>query len=236
MPNAHRLRRVERRAGSWYGPAVPTSKPIAHAENRELQSKYDLTGRFYDILDYPWERKYRRWRPELLADLEGRVLEAGVGTGRNLAHYPSHVQVTGIDLSPRMLRGAKRRALKASCDVTLAQDDATVLATVEDRSMDWVFSTFMCCVMPNALQPKALEQFARVLKPGGHFRLLEMVYSDSPKLRKRQERFAPFVERVYGARFDRETKRYVEENRDLELTSTRFLKDDTYLLLEGVRK
>ena len=205
-------------------------------ENRALESKYDLTGRFYDILDYPWEREYRRWRPTLLADLEGHVLEAGVGTGRNLAHYPAHVDVTGIDLSARMLVTAKRRARRAACKVTLAQDDATVLATVADASMDWVFSTFMCCVMPNVLQPAALEQFARVLKKGGHFRLLEMVYSESPALRKRQERFAPFVERVYGARFDRETKRFVEENPDLELTHTRFLKADTYLLLEGVRK
>ncbi len=207
-----------------------------HPEIRELQSKYDATGWFYDILDYPWEREYRRWRPTLLADLEGHVLEAGVGTGRNLAHYPAHVEVTGIDLSSRMLATARRRARKAACKVSLAQDDATVLATVADGSMDWIFSTFMCCVMPNVLQPKALEQFARVLRPGGRFRLLEMVYSKSPELRKRQERFAPFVERVYGARFDRETKRFIEENPDLKLTNTRFLKADTYLLLEGVRK
>ena len=207
-----------------------------HPEIRELQSKYDATGWFYDILDYPWEREYRRWRPTLLADLEGHVLEAGVGTGRNLAHYPAHVEVTGIDLSSRMLATARRRARKAACKVSLAQDDATVLATVADGSMDWIFSTLMCCVMPNVLQPKALEQFARVLRPGGRFRLLEMVYSKSPELRKRQERFAPFVERVYGARFDRETKRFIEENPDLKLTNTRFLKADTYLLLEGVRK
>jgi ubiquinone/menaquinone biosynthesis C-methylase UbiE len=215
---------------------VSNSKPEENTESQSLEAKYNVTGWFYDILDYPWERQYRKWRPELLGDLSGRVLEAGVGTGRNLAHYPPDLDVIGIDLSARMLAKATKRARHASCRVTLAQDDATALSTIEDGSMDWVVSTFMCCVMPNKLQPMAVAQFARVLKPGGRFRLLEMVYSESPELRKRQERFAPFVERVYGARFDRETQRYIEENPDLDITSTRFLKADTYLLLEGVRK
>ncbi|MFQ5677566.1 MAG: hypothetical protein ACE5G1_16875, partial [bacterium] len=55
--------------------------------SRSLQAKYNITARFYDILDYPWERQYKRWRPGLVKDVRGRVLEAGVGTGRNLKYY-----------------------------------------------------------------------------------------------------------------------------------------------------
>ncbi|MCH7676651.1 class I SAM-dependent methyltransferase [candidate division KSB1 bacterium] len=71
---------------------------------RSLQAKYDITGRFYDILDYPWERQYRRWRPGLLKDVRGKALEAGVGTGRNLKYYHPGVKLTAVDLSKVMLR------------------------------------------------------------------------------------------------------------------------------------
>ena len=57
-----------------------------------------------DILDYPWERQYRKWRPGLLTDVSGEVLEAGVGTGRNLKHYQPGVNLTAVDFSPAMLK------------------------------------------------------------------------------------------------------------------------------------
>jgi hypothetical protein len=75
-----------------------------------------------------------------------------------------------------------------------------------------------------------------VLKPGGKFRLLEMIYSKNEKIRRRQDFFTPFVEKVYGARFDRKTLQYLEANADLAITGKRFLKDDVYLLIEGIRK
>ncbi len=203
-------------------------------ENDRLKNKYGITAWFYDILDYPWERQYRRWRPELLKDIHGEVLEAGVGTGRNLKYYHPDVRLTGIDLSPAMLKRAEKRVREARCHVTLKQADATLLSSIPSNRFDWVFSTFICCVMPDALQPMAMKQFARVLKPGGHFRLLEMVYSKNPKIRKRQEGFAPFVEKVYGARFDRNTLAYLHRSQALEVTHTSFLKDDVYLLMEGV--
>ncbi len=204
-------------------------------ENLALQARYDITALVYDVLDAPWERLYRAWRPRLLADVSGRVLEAGVGTGRNLAHYHPDVDLVGLDLSPAMLRKAARRAQGAPCRIELVHDDATVMGSLDSRQFDWVFSTFMCCVMPDELQPRALEQFVRVLKPGGRFRLLEMVWSEKPSIRARQRFFAPFVERVYGARFDRDTLGHVRRSPDLELTGTSFLKDDVYLLIDGVR-
>ena len=81
----------------------------ADAAARALARKYRITSRFYDILDYPWERQYRRWRPALLKGVGGTVLEAGVGTGRNLPHYPADAKVTALDLCPGMVRiGANR--------------------------------------------------------------------------------------------------------------------------------
>ncbi len=204
-------------------------------KNVLLQSKYSVTAFFYDMLDYPWERRYRKWRPALVGDLRGKVLEAGVGTGRNLEFYHPDVDLLGIDLSERMLRKSEKRKAKARCNVKLINEDATVMSSIPSRQFDWVFSTFMCCVMPDEIQTLAIEQFSRVLKPGGRFRLLELVFSKNERIRKKQMVFAPFVEKVYGARFDRNTLQYVEQSATLAVSNTSFLKDDTYLLIEGVR-
>lgn len=211
-------------------------KMKTNEKNIFLQSKYGVTAFFYDILDYPWERRYRKWRPSLVGDLRGKVLEAGVGTGRNLEFYHPDAEVTGIELSEHMLHKAEKRKTKFGCNVELILEDATIMSSIASAQYDWVFSTFMCCVMPDEIQNLAIEQFARVLKPGGKFRLLEIVYSKNEKIRKKQEAFAPFVEKVYGARFDRNTHQYIERSENLKITQTSFLKDDTYLLIEGVRE
>jgi len=205
-------------------------------ENLSLRAKYNITAMFYDILDFPWERIYREWRPWLLGDLRGKVLEAGVGTGKNFQHYHDSVELTGIDLSDVMLRKSAKKAKRANCKIRLLHDDASIMHLVDSNQYDWIISTFLCCVMPDKFQPMALQQFSRVLKPAGKFRLLEMVYSKNKKIRRRQDFFTSFVEKVYGARFDRKTAQYIEESPELVITSKRFLKDDVYLLIEGAKK
>ena len=205
-------------------------------ENEKNLRRYNITAWFYDILDYPWEQTYRKWRPELVGDLRGTVLEAGVGTGRNLEFYHPEVNLTAFDLSPAMLRKAARRKGRAKCSINLIQEDACRMSLIGTQQFDWVIATFLCCVVPSGLQIQVLQQIERVLKPGGRFRLLEMIYSKDPSTRKRQDLFAPFVERVYGARFDRDTVRHVETSKQLEITSVTFLKKDVYLLIEGFRR
>jgi ubiquinone/menaquinone biosynthesis C-methylase UbiE len=208
--------------------------PIIHKDNRFLEAKYRITSRVYDVLDFPWERQYRHWRPQLLREIHGAVIELGVGTGRNLRYYPRDADVTGVDLSRDMLTIATRRSSTAACMFHPLHDDATVLASVPTNQFDWLVATFLCCVMPDHLQPAAIGQFARVLKPGGRFRLLEMVYSQDPARRRRQHRYAPFVQMVYGARFDRHTLSHLERSPHLRITDTYYLKADTYLVINGV--
>ncbi len=206
-----------------------------HETNLLLQAKYSVTAYLYDILDYPWERLYQQWRPELVGDLRGKVLEAGVGTGRNFEFYHQDVDLVGIDLSSHMLHRAKKRIPKLRCKAKLVNEDATIMKSIDSNEFDWVFSSFMCCVMPDEIQELALEQFSRILKQDGQFRILEIVFSKNRKKRKQQELLTSFVEKIYGARFDRNTLSYIEQSPHLKVTGTSFLKDDTYLLIEGVR-
>ena len=134
-----------------------------------------------------------------------------------------------------MLKRAMKRGKYAVCNFDLLHEDATVMKSIPSNHYDWLISTFLCCVMPDTLQPTAITQFERVLKPGGRFRLMEMVYSQTNNLRRRQEFFAPFVEKVYGARFDRNTLGHLQKSSKLKITNQYFLKKDMYLVIEGER-
>ncbi len=210
--------------------------PIVHEKNKANLHKYKFTAYAYDILDFPWELQYRHWRPGLVEDIRGEVIEAGVGTGRNLRYYSDKVNLTALDFSPSMLRRAKNRARSAQCQVRFLCEDACHMESVPTGHYDWVVATFLCCVVPAELQHLVVSEFTRVLKPGGRFRLVEMIHSKNSAVRARQNLFAPFVRKVYGAGFDRDTLRHVEESSQLQVTGTRFLKNDVYLLIEGIRK
>jgi demethylmenaquinone methyltransferase/2-methoxy-6-polyprenyl-1,4-benzoquinol methylase len=201
-----------------------------------LARKYERTAPLYDILDWPWERQYREWRPSIVGDLSGRVLEVGVGTGQNLRHYPPGGEIHAVDLSEAMLARARRRVGLAKSPVELAQADALELRHVPDATFDWYIATFLYCVLPDALQPGALSEMARVLKPGGRFRLLEILYSRRWARRLAQKALAPLVHALYGARFDRRTLEHLGWIPDVEVTGTRWLRGDSYLLIDGRRR
>lgn len=137
--------------------------------------RYERIAPFYDLLDFPFEfGRYRKIRPLFFQGLTGRILDAGVGTGRNIPFYPPGSEVVGIDISPAMLARAERRRLWLGADVDLRQMDVTQLE-FPDQSFDAAIATFLFCVLPDDLQAPALRELARVVKPRGMIRLLEYV-------------------------------------------------------------
>ena len=87
-------------------------------------ARYQRIAPLYDILDFPFEyRRYRAIRPLLFEGLSGRVLDAGVGTGRNMPFYPPDAQVVGIDISPAMLVRAEQRRKSLGANVELRRMD-----------------------------------------------------------------------------------------------------------------
>src|SRR5215204_3478958 len=90
--------------------------------------RYQRIAAFYDLLDYPFEQwRYRHIRPQLFEGLSGRILDAGVGTGRNIPFYPPGASIVGIDLSPAMLARARQRAQRVGRSVDLRRMDVTRL-------------------------------------------------------------------------------------------------------------
>jgi demethylmenaquinone methyltransferase/2-methoxy-6-polyprenyl-1,4-benzoquinol methylase len=191
---------------------------------------YRRIAAFYDLLDLPFEYgRYRALRPILFAGLSGTILDAGVGTGRNMPFYPQDAKVVGIDLSPAMLARAKWRRDRLGLEVELEEMD--VLHTAfPDRAFDAAVATFLFCVLPPEQQAPALRELARVCKPGGQIRILEYAYSEHPWRRFIMRLWAPWVRWAYGAAFDRATEGYLAEA-GLAAVETRFLYKDIIKLI-----
>ena len=192
--------------------------------------RYERIAPFYDLLDLPFEyARYRRIRPLLFQGLKGRLLDAGVGTGRNIPFYPPGTSVVGIDLSPAMLARAARRRRLLGAQVELRQMDVTRLGFA-DHSFDAAVSAFLFCVLPDDVQVPALRELGRVVKAGGEIRLLEYVRPRGAVRRAITRLWEPWVAWAYGAGFDRRTEERVPEA-GLELTASRFVADDLIKLL-----
>jgi ubiquinone/menaquinone biosynthesis C-methylase UbiE len=191
---------------------------------------YDRIARVYDLLDLPFEyRRYQPIRRSLFEGLGGNILDAGVGTGRNMPFYPPEAEVVGIDLSARMLARARKRQARLGVAAELRLMDATA-TEFPDRRFDHVVATFLFCVLDDDDQLPALRELCRICEPAGDIRLLEYAYSRDPLKRFVMRLWAPWVRLVYGAAFDRDTEQYVEAA-GLELIESRFLFHDIIKLL-----
>jgi ubiquinone/menaquinone biosynthesis C-methylase UbiE len=191
---------------------------------------YQRIARWYDLLDAPFERKrYQPLRPLLFEGLKGRILDAGVGTGRNIPFYPEGADMVGIDLSPAMLSRAGARRSEVGREVKLMEMDV-MHTSFDDNSFDAVVSSFLFCVLSLEHQLPALKELARICKPGGEIRLLEYNYSQNPRKRFVMRLWAPWVRWAYGAAFDRNTHQYLGDA-GLEEVENRFLVEDIVRLI-----
>lgn len=224
MPEVREVRGCLRPAG--YGQRSVCGCMLAKMSPEPAnRHRYQRIAGFYDLLDLPFEYgRYRRFRSELFRGLSGRILDAGVGTGRNFPFYPSGAKVTGVDFSPAMLARARRRMHQSHAQVELCEMDITRLA-FPNGQFDAVAATFVFCVLPDALQPAALRELRRVVKPDGTVRLLEYVRPRSPVRRLIARLWQPWIAWAFGAGFDRRTEEHIRDA-GLEIVSAGFAVHD----------
>jgi ubiquinone/menaquinone biosynthesis C-methylase UbiE len=193
-------------------------------------SRYERIAPFYDLLDLPFEYGfYRRIRPLLFESLSGRLLEVGVGTGRNFPFYPAGCRVVGVDISPAMLARAKLRADRSAASIELKEMDVAAL-DFPDRSFDAAVAAFLFCVLSDVDQVAALRELGRVVKPGGIIRLLNYVRPRGAVRAALAKLWQPYVARAFAASFDRRTEESVREA-GLELRDSQYVVDDLIKLL-----
>ncbi len=169
---------------------------------------------------------YRRWAPiydqtfgtvaaagrkhavDIMNKRDGSVLEVGVGTGLSLPRYSDHLSVTGVDLSPEMLKKAESRVVKNKLQNIdgLHEMDARNL-DFDDDKFDTVVAMYVMTVVP---EPElVMEELERVCAPGGQVILVNHFSQEHGTRGWFERRMAPFastlgwrpifpVERVMG--------------------------------------
>jgi phosphatidylethanolamine/phosphatidyl-N-methylethanolamine N-methyltransferase len=155
-------------------------------------------ARWAPVYDLVFGAVFERGRKAAIAAAErigGRILEVGVGTGLSLRDYSRTNRLTGVDLSAPMLRRAKARVAEHSLSNVegLAVMDAQHLG-FQDAVFDVVVAQYVITAVPD---PEAtLDEFARVVKPGGEIILVNHLGAESGPRASFERWFAPLARRL----------------------------------------
>jgi ubiquinone/menaquinone biosynthesis C-methylase UbiE len=174
-----------------------------HSEQFSSLARREAVVNFYDhwilppILDLVMrQNQLEKYRREVVAAANGRVLEVGVGSGLNFPLYGKQVEIVfGIDPSPRLLAIARRRAASAGVRAEFLQGSATAIPLAEN-TVDTVVMTWTLCSIADPLA--ALREMRRLLKPGGTLLFVEHGLSPEPGVERWQHRLTPIWCHVAG--------------------------------------
>jgi len=161
---------------------------------------YDAMLSFYE-----W-RGLDRWRAKLVEGAQGRALDLGCGTGRNLPLYPPGVEVFAIDPDCEVLKRARERAPS----VPLVRGKGEQLP-FREGAFDTVVSGLVFCSVGDPA--RSLSEVKRVLRFDGRLRMLEHVRAHG----ELSERIQDFIQPLWtwvtgGCHANRDTERAVEES------------------------
>ncbi len=178
-------------------------------DNNKIKNRYNRVSKIYDLMEQPMESMLMDdWRKELFEKIEGKkILEVGVGTGKNLEFYSTDKEVTGIDFSEKMLEKAKNKS-KDKDHVTLMEMDAENM-TFEDNTFDTVVTSCVFCSVPDPV--KGLKEIRRVCKNGGKVIMLEHMRSNKPVVGKIMDRINFIPLHIWGANINRQTLKNLQE-------------------------
>jgi len=137
--------------------------------------EHPLFARVYDpVMALPERFLLADHRAHLAEGLSGLVLDIGSGTGAMFPHYPATPEVTvhAVEPDPHMRRQAAERADRLPLDPTVVDAGVEDLPYPEN-SVDAAVAVFVFCTVPEP--GAALDELARVLRPGGELRFLEHI-------------------------------------------------------------
>jgi ubiquinone/menaquinone biosynthesis C-methylase UbiE len=117
------------------------------------------------------QKPMRKLRSRYVPRARGEVLEVGIGSGHNLAHYGTEVtSITAVDPAAELTHIARERAAALPVPVNVLQVSGEEIPA-DDHRFDSVVCTWTLCSIPNVYA--ALREMRRVLKPGGRFYFIE---------------------------------------------------------------
>ena len=174
--SARRRRQADAGRRCWLRASADAAGAINGAMAGELDkvAVAKAYARWAPIYDLVFGAVFERGRKASVAAAErigGRILEVGVGTGLSLPEYSWTNRLIGIDLSAPMLRKAKARVTRAPAhQCRRPRGHGRAASRLPDAAFDVVVAQYVITTVPD---PEAtLDEFARVLKPGGEIVLV----------------------------------------------------------------
>ncbi|OQW55082.1 MAG: SAM-dependent methyltransferase [Proteobacteria bacterium SG_bin9] len=164
-------------------------------DRASVAKAYARWAPIYDRVFGPVFDEGRKSTIAIADKIGGRVLDVGIGTGLSLSDYSPTTKICGVDISEPMLRKAQERVRIHNLKnvETLSVMDAKHLAFA-DNSFDAIVAQYVITAVPD---PEAtLDDFIRVLKPGGELILVNHIGAESGPRRIFELAFAPIARRL----------------------------------------
>ena len=171
--------------------------------------KYDRYSRCYDLLEAPMELIFSKWRKELVNRASGKILEVGVGTGKNIKYYSKDTDLTAIDFSNGMLKKAIKRWGNYK-NIKFEYGDIQK-TKFEDNTFDTVLASYVFCSVPDPI--KGLNEVKRVCKKNGRILLLEHVRSDIKLWGSLMDILNPLVKYLFGYNINRNIEEIIKSSK-----------------------
>jgi len=176
----------------------------------ETSRKYSRVAKLYDLFEWPIETLlFKKLRKEAVSYVYGKVLEVGVGTGKNLPYYAKNIDLTAIDFSPGMLEIARNKKPEVDLKAYKLYEMDVQDLKFEDNTFDTIISTFVFCTVPDPIV--GLKEVYRVLKPEGKVIFLEHMKSNYFVLNIFLYLMNSVSKRVLGTSMIRETQKNIEQ-------------------------
>ena len=136
-----------------------------------------------------------------------KILEVGAGTGTSFPAYPTHCEITGVDLAPDMLARARRKIQENSWSHLKVMEMDALDLKFPDNSFDYVMAFHVVTVVPDPL--RMIAEANRVTKPGGRIVIVNHFTTDVPVLGSLTQALDPMT-RWLGWRTDLKLKPFIE--------------------------
>ncbi len=189
---------------------------VDREETDKVKRRYDRISPVYNQLEFVMERMAMAgWRQEFWEKVRKNLqtgdlmLEAGVGTGKNMPYYPEaeEVRIEAIDISPGMLSRAESRAEELGIEVNLRKMDIQSL-DYPDNHFDLIVTSCVFCSVPDPVL--GLKELKRVCKPAGKILMLEHMLSDKLVLKNLMNLLNFIPRHIWGANINRRTMENIE--------------------------
>ena len=136
------------------------------------------------------------FRERVIGAAEGRVLEIGVGSGKNLPFYRTPArEVLALEPAARLVTMARSAPRATGVPVNFLKASAEAIP-LDNHSVDTIVTTWTLCSIPDAAA--ALAEMRRVLRPGGKLLFAEHGLAPDAGVRRWQDRLTPVWRRIGG--------------------------------------